>query len=71
VRVAALLAGGLFTVLAYDVWRGHDYTAGMTSYHALAGPVLTFGTLALCIVALWRMVVGPAAPAPEPEPVRA
>jgi hypothetical protein len=65
-RVAALLAGGLFTVLAYDVWRGYDYASGMTSYHALAGPVLTFGTLALCIVGLWRVVVGPAETPPEP-----
>jgi hypothetical protein len=65
-RVAALLAGGLFAVLTYDVWRGYDYSSGMTSYHALAGPVLTFGTLALCIVGLWRIVVGALETAPEP-----
>ena len=58
-RVGALLAGGLCAVLAYDVWRGEDYLAGMVSYHALGGPMLTFGSLALGIVVLWRTIVGP------------
>lgn len=61
-RVAALLAGGLFAVLVYDVWRGYDYSVGMVSYHALAGPVLTFGSLALTIVFLWRVASGPDEP---------
>jgi hypothetical protein len=30
----------------------------MASYHALAGPILTFGTLALGILVIWRMLVG-------------
>jgi len=65
-RVAALLAGGFFAVLAYDVWHGYDYSVGMVSYHALAGPVVTFGTLAVTIVFLWRMVAGPDEPARAP-----
>ena len=58
VRVSAVLVGGLFLVLLYDVARGLDYSAGMISYHALAGPVLTFGTLAVSLIVLWRMIVG-------------
>jgi hypothetical protein len=57
-RVGSLLVAGLSGVLAYDVWRGEDYLAGMASYHALAGPMLTFGGLAVGIVVLWRAVVG-------------
>lgn len=57
-RIAALLAGGLLAVLLYGVLRGLDYSAGMVSYHALAGPVLTFGTLAVSLIVLWRMIVG-------------
>ncbi|MFN8187488.1 MAG: hypothetical protein U0R69_10475 [Gaiellales bacterium] len=57
-RVAALLASGLFGVLAYDVARGLDYSHGMSAYHALAGPVITFGSLAAAIVVLWRLVAG-------------
>ncbi len=57
-RIAALLAGGLLAVLLYGVARGFDYSAGMVSYHALAGPVLTFGTLAVSLIVLWRLIVG-------------
>lgn len=57
-RVAALLVSGLCGVLAYDVWTNGDYLNGMSSYHALAGPVLTFGALALGIVLLWRVIAG-------------
>ena len=64
VRVTAFLAGGLFVLLLYDVARGLDYSAGMISYHALAGPVLTFGALAVSIMFLWRAIVGPAPAAP-------
>jgi hypothetical protein len=60
VRLSAGLAGGLFVVLLFDVARGLDYSAGMISYHALAGPVLTFGALAVAIMFLWRAIVGPA-----------
>jgi hypothetical protein len=62
-RVGALLAGGFFSVLAYDAARGYDYSVGLVSYHALAGPVLTFGTLAVTIIFLWRIIAGA-------EPVR-
>ena len=64
VRVTAFLAGGLFVLLLYDVARGLDYSAGMISYHALAGPVLTFGALAVSIMFLWRAIVGPVPAAP-------
>jgi len=64
VRVTACLAGGLFVLLLYDVARGLDYSAGMISYHALAGPVLTFGALAVSIMFLWRAIVGPVPAAP-------
>jgi hypothetical protein len=46
-------------VLVYDVARGFDYSAAMVSYHALAGPLLTFGSLGLALLVLWRMLVGP------------
>ena len=62
-RIAAFLAGGLLAVLLYGVVRGFDYSAGMVSYHALAGPVLTFGTLAVSLIVLWRAIVGA-----EPRP---
>ncbi len=65
-RIAALLAGGLLAVLLYGVVRGFDYSAGMVSYHALAGPVLTFGTLAVSLIVLWRAIVGA-----EPQPAAA
>lgn len=64
VRVTAFIAGGLFVLLLYDVARGLDYSAGMISYHALAGPVLTFGALAVSIMFLWRAIVGPVPAAP-------
>ena len=57
-RVVAFLTGGICAVLAYDVARGYDYLDGMISYHALAGPMLTFVTLALGVVLLWRVIVG-------------
>jgi hypothetical protein len=57
-RLVALLFGGLCGVLAYDVHRGHGYLEGMASYHALAGPILTFSTLALGILVIWRALVG-------------
>lgn len=58
VRVAAFLFTGLCAILAYGVGRGSDYLDGMISYHALAGPMLTFATLALGILVLWRAIVG-------------
>jgi hypothetical protein len=51
-------------MLAFDVWQGHDYLSGMASYHALAGPMLTFGALAGGIVLLWRIIVGRRQPPP-------
>ncbi|MBM3676438.1 MAG: hypothetical protein FJW96_00935 [Actinobacteria bacterium] len=58
-RIAGLLAGGLGAVLAIDVSTGDGYLDAMGSYHALAGPMLTFGGLALGMLFLWRAVVGP------------
>jgi len=57
-QVGALLAGGLFAVLAFDAHQGYSYLAGMASYHALAGPMLTFTSLALGILIIWRALVG-------------
>lgn len=57
-RIAALLVASVAGVLAYDVWAGHAYLDGMISYHALAGPMLTFSTLALGILLLWRTIAG-------------
>lgn len=57
-RVAAFVISGLCAILAFDVWRGSDYLDGMISYHALAGPMLTLGTLAAGILVLWRAVIG-------------
>jgi hypothetical protein len=57
-RVAAFLFSGLCAILAFDVWRSSAYLDGMISYHALAGPMLTFATLALGIVVLWRAILG-------------
>lgn len=58
-RVFAALAGGLFFVLLYNILSGRDYSTGMIAYHALAGPVLTFGALGVSIMFLWRAVAGP------------
>ncbi len=57
-RIGALLVAGLCAVLAFDVRQGHDYLHGMASYHALAGPMLTFGGLAAGVVVIWWMLVG-------------
>lgn len=57
-RLVALLCGGLCAVLAYDVHNGNDYLQGMASYHALAGPILTFSTLAVGVLVIWRTLVG-------------
>lgn len=57
-RAALLLAAVVLAVLAFDVWRGYDYSVAIASYHALAGPLLTFGSLALALLLLWRVVVG-------------
>jgi len=63
-RIGALLAAGLCAVLAYDVHEGYDYLDGMASYHALAGPILTFGALAIGVLVIWWVLVG----RPEPRP---
>ena len=57
-RLGVLLFGGLCAVLAYDARKGFDYLEGMASYHALSGPVLTFTTLAIGILVMWRILVG-------------
>lgn len=58
VRVACGVFSGLCGILVYDVWRGSDYLHAMISYHALAGPVLTFTALALGVLVLFRAIVG-------------
>ena len=62
-RIGALLACGLCAVLACDAQLGYNYLQGMASYHALAGPILTFSTLALGILIIWRVLVGGERPA--------
>jgi hypothetical protein len=57
-RVTAVVLCGFSAILAYDVWRGSNYLAGMISYHALAGPMLTLATLAIGILVLWRVILG-------------
>ena len=57
-RVGALLAAGLCAVLAYEAHEGYDYLDGMASYHALAGPILTFGALAIGVLVIWWALVG-------------
>lgn len=59
VRLAALLVTGIFAALLYDAFRHYDYSAAMVSYHALAGPALTFGGLAVAITLMWRLSGGP------------
>jgi hypothetical protein len=57
-RMAGLLLCGIVAVLIYDVARGYDYSAGMVTFHALAGPALAMGTLAGAILLVWRAVAG-------------
>lgn len=66
-RVGSLLLAGLCAVLAYDVHEGYDYVDGMASYHALAGPILTFGALAIGVLVIWWMLVGRPERRPEPQ----
>jgi hypothetical protein len=61
-RLGALLATGIFAALLYDVFRRYDYAQAMMSYHALAGPALTFGGLAVAIALMWRLCCGPVRP---------
>jgi len=58
-RIAGLIAAGLCGVLAYKAGTGGSYLQSMIAYHALAGPVLTFGCLAMGIIVVWRLLVGP------------
>jgi hypothetical protein len=62
-RLGALLFAGLSAVLAFDAHEGYDYLQGMASYHALAGPMLTFGALAVGVLVIWRVLVGREQPA--------
>lgn len=57
-RVGCTVFAGLCAVLVYDASRGSDYLHAMISYHALAGPVLTFTSLALGVLVLFRAIVG-------------
>lgn len=58
IRIACGIFSALCAILAYDAWRGSDYLRAMISYHALAGPMLTFATLALGVLVLFRAIVG-------------
>jgi len=66
-RIGALLMAGLCAVLAYDVHEGYDYVDGMASYHALAGPILTFGALAIGVLVIWWALVGRPERRAEPQ----
>ena len=57
VRAGLVLASVVQGVLAYDVARGYDYSVVIATYHALAGPLLTFTSLALALLLLWRVIV--------------
>jgi hypothetical protein len=58
-RLGALLVTGIFAALLYDVFRHYDYSQAMVSYHALAGPAITFGGMAVAITLMWRLCCGP------------
>jgi hypothetical protein len=58
VKIACALLTALCAILAWDVARGSNYLHAMISYHALAGPMLTFATLALGVLVLFRAIVG-------------
>lgn len=58
VRGALVLGAVVLGALAYDVARGYDYAIVIGTYHALAGPMLTFASLALALLVLWRVIVG-------------
>lgn len=70
-RVGSLLVGGVSGLLAYGVWDKTDYLQGMVSYHGLAGPMLTFGTLAVSVILLWRVIVGSEGRSSMPREVEA
>lgn len=57
-RVASAVLAALCAILAYDAWGGGDYLHAMISYHALAGPMLTFTSLAVGVLLLFRAIVG-------------
>lgn len=58
VRIGCALLTALCAILAFDISCGSDYLHAMISYHALAGPMLTFTTLALGVLVLFRAIVG-------------
>jgi hypothetical protein len=58
VRGTLVVATVVVAALAFDVARGYDYAAVLGTYHALAGPLLTFGSLALALLVLFRTIVG-------------
>jgi hypothetical protein len=59
IRASLVLGGVVLGVLWYDVLRGYHYSIVIGTYHALAGPLLTFSSLALSLLVLWRVIVGP------------
>lgn len=59
-RMCLLLGSVVLAVLAYDAAQGYDYGVSLGTYHALAGPLMTFASLALALLVLWRTLVGPA-----------
>lgn len=61
------LAAVVLAALAYDAWKGYDYGIALGTYHALAGPMLTFASLSIALLVLWRVLVGrERIPAPAP-----
>ena len=58
VRLGSAVFAALCAILAYDAWSGGDYLHAMISYHALAGPMLTFTSLAIGVLLLFRAIVG-------------
>lgn len=57
-RMVFALVAVVLAALAYDAWQGYDYGAALGTYHALAGPMLTFASLSIALLVLWRVLVG-------------
>jgi hypothetical protein len=58
VRFGSAVFAALCGILAFDAWRGGNYLDAMVGYHALAGPMLTFTSLAVGVLLLFRAIVG-------------
>jgi hypothetical protein len=58
VRMSLVLGSVVLAALVYDAVRGYHYSEALGTYHALAGPLLTFSSLAVALLLLWRVLVG-------------